>query len=68
MDELVKLVTQKAGINTDQATKAIGAVIDFLKTKLPAPIANQIQGVLEGSASANPADLVKGLGSMFGKK
>lgn len=66
MDELVKLVTQKAGINADQATKAIGAVMDYLKTKLPAPIASQIQGVLEGGS--NPADLVKGLGGLLGKK
>ena len=62
MDELVKLVSQKAGITPDQAKQAVITVIDFLKQKLPAPLAGQIDAVLAGGAM--PA----GLGNLFGKK
>ncbi len=48
MDELVKLVSQKAGISPDQARTAVQTVLDFLKQKLPAPVAAQIDGVLSG--------------------
>jgi uncharacterized protein (DUF2267 family) len=64
MDELIKLVSQKAGISEDQARKAVASVLDFLKQRLPAPIASQIEGVLSGGGS----DLSKGLGGLFGGK
>jgi len=64
MDELVKLVTQKAGISEEQAKQAIAQVIEFLKQKLPAPIAGQIDSVLKGGMP----DLSQGLGGLFGGK
>ena len=64
MDELVKLVSKKTGLPADQAKVAVQTVIDFLKKKLPAPVAAQIDGVLSG----NVTDLAKGLGGMLGKK
>lgn len=64
MDELVKLVSKKTGLPPDQAKVAVRTVIDFLKKKLPAPVAAQIDGVLSG----NVTDLAKGLGGMLGKK
>ncbi len=63
MDELVKLVSQKTGLPPDQAKVAVETVIGFLKQKLPAPVASQIDGVLGGSA---PADVAKGISSLFG--
>lgn len=66
MDELVKVVAQKTGLSQDQARVASQAVIDFLKTKLPAPVAAQIDTVLKGGG--NVADMAKGLGGMLGKK
>jgi hypothetical protein len=50
MDELIKLVTKKAGISEDQAKKAVDAVLGFLKTKLPKPVASQIDALLKGDA------------------
>ena len=35
MDELIKLVTQKAGITDEQARIAIDTGVGFLKQKLP---------------------------------
>ncbi len=63
MDELVKLVAQKTGLSQDQAKLAVETVVGFLKQKLPAPIAGQIDGVLGGSG---PADVAKGISSLFG--
>ena len=69
MDELVKLVVEKTGISESQAQKAITTVLNFLKQKLPAPIASQIDGLLKsGGEAADAGDLVKGLGSLLGKK
>jgi hypothetical protein len=65
MDELIKLITQKTGISADQARQAVTVVVDFLKKKLPAPIAAQIDGVLKGGGMP---DLSKGLGGILGKK
>ncbi|MCX6030796.1 MAG: hypothetical protein NT169_16060 [Chloroflexi bacterium] len=70
MDELIKLVVQKTGISNEQARMAVDTVIGFLKSKLPAPIAGQLDGVLAGSGDAmkNLGGLAGGLGGMFGKK
>ena len=65
MDELIKLVTQKAGISEAQAKAAVETVLGFLKGKLPAPIAGQIDGLLGGKAAPG-LDALGGL--MGGKK
>lgn len=65
MDELVKLVVKKTGISEEQARGAIDTVVKFIKQKLPAPIASQVDGVLSGSGAS---DALKGLGGLFGKK
>jgi hypothetical protein len=69
MDELVKLVSQKTGLSGEMAKKAVETVIGYLKDKLPAPIAGQIDGVLGGAGmSQDVGDLTKGLGGILGKK
>jgi len=65
MDELVKLVVKKTGLPEAQAKQAVEVVIGFLKSKLPAPVAGQIDGLLAGGAAGNVA---QGLGGLFGKK
>ncbi len=67
MDELIKMVTAKAGINADQAQKAIDTVLGFLKDKLPAPMAGQIDALLKGDVS-QLGNIAGELGGMFGKK
>ncbi len=66
MDELVKMVAKKTGLTNDQAKMAVDAVLGFLKTKLPAPVAAQIDTVLGGAAA--PTNLVEGLGGLLGGK
>jgi nucleoid DNA-binding protein len=68
VDELVKLVTQKAGISNVQAEKAVKTVMAFLKEKLPAPVADQVEGALNGKESPDVGDLGNALGGVLGKK
>jgi len=67
MDELIKLVSQKTGISTEQAKAAVETVVKFLKDKLPGPVGSQIEGVLGGKGL--PAQSIsKKLGGLLGKK
>lgn len=66
MDELVTLVVKKTGLPEEVARKAVATVIDFLKKKLPAPVAGQIDLVL-GKSGGKEA-LAKGLANLTGKK
>ncbi len=65
MDELVKLVSKKTGLSEDKSQVAVQIVVDYLKKKLPAPVAGQIDAVLQGGGAAAAA---KGLGGMLGKR
>ena len=76
MEELVALVSKKTGLNKEQAAAAVKIVLDFIKKKLPAPVAAQVDAVLSGSGGlgaaakaldgGNVSDLLGGL--MGGKK
>jgi hypothetical protein len=68
MDELVKLVSQKTGISEEMARMAVEIVLGYLKEKLPAPIAGQIDSVLGGAGMQDLGGLAKGLGDILGKK
>lgn len=63
MDELVKLVSQKTGIPESTARQAVEIVLNFVKDKLPAPIAAQVDNAVKGGAAAG---LGKGLGGILG--
>jgi uncharacterized protein (DUF2267 family) len=69
MDELVKLVTDKVGISPDQAQKAVTVVMGFLKERLPAPLAGELDKVLaggtSGSAGAVAGAAESALGGLF---
>jgi uncharacterized protein (DUF2267 family) len=62
MDELVKLVAKKVGISEDQARQAVTVVVGFLKERLPAPLAGQIDGAINNPGVAGA------LGGLFGNK
>src|SRR4026207_732058 len=49
MDELIKRITEKTGISEDQARSAVNTVSAFLKEKLPAPLAGQVDNALSGA-------------------
>ena len=69
MDELVKLISQKTCISEEQARGAAETVVRFLKEKLPAPIAAQIDGLLQNPNLGKQAgDALAGLGGILGRK
>ncbi len=73
MDELIELVMERTNMPEEQAKQAVETVIDFLKQKLPAPIAGQIDAVLANETMMGQAGdmLDKGasaLGGLLGKK
>ena len=63
MDELVKLVSQKTGLSEEMSKVAVETVLDYLKGKLPEPLAGQIDNAIEGK---DIGGLVQGLGGLFG--
>jgi hypothetical protein len=72
MNELVNLIVQKTGISQENAQKAAQTAIDFLKTKLPAPLAGQVDAVLAGDLSGlagQAEEMLKGkLGGASGEQ
>ena len=68
MDELVKLVSKKTGLSQEMSKTAVETVLSYLKQKLPAPIAGQLDGVLSGGGTPDVGDIAKGLGGLLGKK
>ena len=72
MEELIKKVTERAGIDASQAQSAIDAVLETLQDKLPDPIASQLRNALDGNADfGDIGDKLKGmaggLGGMLGR-
>jgi uncharacterized protein (DUF2267 family) len=74
MDELIKQVAERAGIGEDKARMAVETVVGFLKQRLPAPIAGQVDNALGASAGMvggvadKAGDVLGSFGGMFGKK
>ncbi len=68
MDELIKQVSEKTGLSEEKSKVAVETVLDYLKDKLPDPIAGQIDNVLGGGESGGLANLAGGLGGLFGNK
>lgn len=66
MDEIVKLVAERAGISEDKARTAVETVVAQLRQRLPAPVAGQLDSVLAGGGG-NLGDMAKNLGGLFGR-
>ncbi len=64
MDELINMVAQRTGLAPEKARTAVDTVVGYLKTKLPGPLAGQIDSALAGGGGLG--DAAKNLGSKFG--
>ncbi len=64
MDELVSTLTQKTGLPEDKARVAVDTVVNYLKSKLPASVAGQVDNALSGEGSS----ISERLGGILGKK
>ncbi len=67
MDALTRLVSEKTGISQDQARTAVETVLGFVKEKLPAPIAAQVESAIQDPGAIGQASSMLGsLGGMLG--
>jgi len=66
VDQVVKLIQERTGIDAGQARTAADTVVDFLKDRLPAPIAGQIDSVISGSGGEGTGSPMDKVGGMFG--
>lgn len=69
MEELIKQVSAKAGISEDQARSAVSTVLDFVKGRLPEPIAGQLDNVMSGEGGGiggTLGDLASKAGGLLG--
>jgi nucleoid DNA-binding protein len=55
MNELINVIVQKTGISQENAQKAVQVTVDFLKSKLPGPIAVQLNSFLMGGTNLSRA-------------
>ena len=51
MNELINIIVQKTGICQENAQKAVQVTVDFLKSKLPGPIAVQLNSFIMGGTN-----------------
>ncbi len=75
MEELVKRLQDKVGLEPEKAQQAAMTALGFIKDKLPGPLAEQVEKVLAGGpdAIADLADKIPGgvgdaLGGLLGGK
>jgi hypothetical protein len=68
MQELIDQVAQRTGLAPDKAKIAVETVLNFAKTRLPAPIATQLESALTGGGLGDLAGAAKGMGGSFGTK
>jgi hypothetical protein len=55
---LTNLIVKRTGITQENAEKAVLVVFDFLKTKLPAPLASQVDSFLN-TGSVSPTGITQ---------
>jgi hypothetical protein len=70
MNDIIQRLIEKTGLPEDKARIAVDTVVNFLKEKLPGPVANQIDSLIAGDSgmSGKAGDMAASLGGLFGKK
>ncbi|HEU4452470.1 MAG TPA: hypothetical protein VFR81_05390 [Longimicrobium sp.] len=70
LDELVQQISQRTGLPADKAEAAARTAVEFLDSRLPAPIGGNLSKMVHGGGGGGGMpDLGKmagGLGGMFG--
>jgi hypothetical protein len=65
VNELVQQLKSRVGLDDNKAHSAAQTVIEFLKQRLPAPMASQLDNVLAGGGGEG---MKEKLGDILGKK
>ncbi len=66
MNELVDLITQKTGLSNDMAQKVVQIVADFMKNKVPEPMASQLTTILGSQSGSGGNSMGNMMGDMGG--
>lgn len=70
LDELVAQISQRTGLPQDKALEAARTAVEFLDSRLPAPIGGNlgklVHGGGEGGGLPDLGSLAGGLGGLFG--
>ncbi len=66
MNEIIEQLKSRVGLNDNQAQSAAETVINYLKQRLPGPIAGELDKVVAGQGGAEGIE--SRLGSLLGKK
>jgi uncharacterized protein (DUF2267 family) len=65
MDELIQQLKSRVGLDDDKARSAVQTVVEFLKQRLPGPVASQLDSVISGGGINAIKDKAEGF---LGKK
>lgn len=69
MDQLVQQIAAQTGLTTDQAREVVQTVVSYIKEKLPAPIAAQVDGFLNNPIADDIAQqAISGISGLFNKQ
>jgi hypothetical protein len=53
MEELIRTVAERAGIDDAQAARAVETVLDLVRSRLPGPIADQLESLIGGGGDGD---------------
>ncbi|HNB80889.1 MAG TPA: hypothetical protein PLP34_07335 [Chitinophagaceae bacterium] len=59
MQELIDQLVQQAGLSNEQAGKSVQVMLTFVKSKLPAPVAANLEAFLSGTKPETKEDQFK---------
>jgi hypothetical protein len=65
MNELIAQVAQRTGLSPEDAQKAVEAVINLLREKLPPPLASHLQAFIDGGTQGGLGALEAEAGAML---
>jgi hypothetical protein len=74
MNELVNKLTAETGLSQDQAQTVVNSVLGFLKERLPAPLAGELENLINPGESSGEvsgglaAKATAALGNLFESK
>lgn len=57
MEELIKRLQETVGLSSEDATKSVATLVEFVKEKLPIGLGDKVEGLMNGQLD---------LGSLFG--
>lgn len=66
MDDLVKMVVEKAGISNPKAKIAVDTIITYLKAKLPGSMSAQVDAYLTGEKTSESDEMMSNLKDTLG--